>query len=291
MNKSIHFILIGLIVVLSLFATTMGLFWQTEGQPYEFQTLRGETVMIHGEGLYQNDTVSIAAQAIAQDIVTLLVGIPMLIIATIQFRKGSLQGKLLLAGILGYFLYTYTSYSNGLAYNSLFLVYVTLFALVLFTFISTLKTIDIPSLPDHLSAHLPNRGIAIFLFVFGGFLLLAWLERIGTGWLTNQPPFGLESYTTLAVQVLDLGIIVPTSFLSGVLIWKQRPWGYMLSSIMLICGLTMFLAIIAMIINEYLAGVHLTMAEVLIFPTITLINIGLAVALLKNASRPSPAAA
>ena len=104
--------------------------------------------------------------------------------------------------------------------------------------------------------------------------------------MSNQPPFSLESYTTLAIQVLDMGIIIPVSFLSRVLIWKQHPWGYMLSSIMLVFGLTMFIAIIAMIIMESLAGVYLTTAEMLVFPIVMFINIALAVALLKNASRP-----
>ena len=113
--------------ILALIAAGLGVFWQGEGQPSEFLTLRGKTVMIQGRGLYQYDTVNLAAQAIGQDMVTLLVGIPLLIISVTLSKKGSLQGKVLLPGTLTYFLYTYVSYAFGVAYNILFLVYVSLF--------------------------------------------------------------------------------------------------------------------------------------------------------------------
>ena len=89
------------------------------------------------------ETVSIAAQAIAQDVVTLLVGIPLLLAGAVLSRKGSLRGRLLLAGTVGYFLYTYASFVFGAAYNVLFLLYVALFSLGLIAFIESLLAISI----------------------------------------------------------------------------------------------------------------------------------------------------
>jgi hypothetical protein len=60
-----------LIATLALIVAGLGVFWQGEGQKSEFRTLRGETVTIQGHGLYHYVTVSIEAQAIAQDVVTL----------------------------------------------------------------------------------------------------------------------------------------------------------------------------------------------------------------------------
>src|SRR5512136_791427 len=93
-------VLASLIATLALMVAGLGVFWQGEGQRFEFRTLRGETVMIQGHGLYRYETVSFAAQSIAQDVVTLLVGIPLLVVAMVLFRKGNLLGKLLLAGTL-----------------------------------------------------------------------------------------------------------------------------------------------------------------------------------------------
>lgn len=284
-NKTLR-MLTSFIAAMAILVAGAGVFWQGEGQPFEFRTLHGESVMIQGHGLYRYDTVSFAAQAIAQDVVTLSIGIPLLVVAFVRFKKGSLRGQLLLTGTLGYFLYTYASYAFGMAYNFLFLAYVALFAMSLFAFILVLMTIDVTTLPKRFSPGLPRRTIAIFLFVVGGFLLLAWLGRIGPALLANQPPIGLESYTTLIIQTLDLGVIVPTVFLSGVLLWKRRPWGYLLAVIVLVKGSTMLLAVSAMAGNMVLAGVPVSVGEVIMFPMLALIGIGLTVTLLKNVSEP-----
>lgn len=98
------------IVVLSLFASVIGIFSNAGPGAYEIQSFRGETINIHGRGLYRNDSISIVAQGTAQDIVTLALGIPLLIVSLCMSFKGSLKGRLLLTGTLGYFLYTYISY-------------------------------------------------------------------------------------------------------------------------------------------------------------------------------------
>jgi len=61
--------------LLALIAAGAGVFWQGSGNSYDFTTLHGETVEIYGHGLYRHDTLSYAAQAIGQDISTLVVGI------------------------------------------------------------------------------------------------------------------------------------------------------------------------------------------------------------------------
>lgn len=125
--------------------------------------------MMHGHGLYYYETVSTAAQAIAQDAVTLILGIPLLIIALVLSIKGSLRGQLLLSGTLAYFLYTYASYTFGAAYNVLFLLYVSLFSLSLFAFILSIMAIDVSGLTAQFTQKLPRRTIAVFMFVVGLF--------------------------------------------------------------------------------------------------------------------------
>lgn len=275
-----------LIAALAIVAAGLGVFWQGTGQPYEFRTLRGETVMIQGRGLYRYDTVNIAAQAIAQDIVTLAIGIPLLIAALVIFQRGKLRGKLLLPGTLGYFLYTYASYAFGVAFNVLFLVYVALLALSLFALVLTLMTIDIRALPQHFSSRLPRRGIAVFLFALGGFLLMLWLGGIVPALGSGQAPLDLESYATLFIQVLDLGLVVPAAFLAGVLLWNRRPWGYLLSSVILVKVVALALAVSAMGVNQMLAGVQISIGEAIMFLPIAIIGIAMTTAMLSNVSEP-----
>jgi len=63
--------------------------------------LRGEPVTIHVRGLYYWDTVSSAAQMQTNDLVTLALAVPLLILAFLLAQKGSLRGMFLLTGNLG----------------------------------------------------------------------------------------------------------------------------------------------------------------------------------------------
>ncbi len=287
MNRSAKTIavLTVLIVVLALLAAGLGLLWQGDGRPYEFDTLRGETVTIEGQGLYRYDTVSLAAQAIGQDVVTLAVAIPLLVTALVLFVKGRIRGKLLLAGVLGYFLYTYASYALSLAYNELFLVYVALFSLSLFAFVLTLMTVDLSTLSERFSPRLPRRTIAIFQFAVAGLLLLNWLGRIVPPLFAGQPPLDLESYHTLIIQAMDLGVIIPAAILSGALLWRRRAWGYLLSSVALIKLFTLALAVSAMSVNQILAGVSADIGAAM-FPGMALVGVALTVTLLRRVSDP-----
>lgn len=271
-----------LIIVLSALATCIAVFWHGGGQSFAFTTIRGETVSIYGQGLYRYDSLVMASQGIAQDIVTLFVGIPLLIVALVFYERRSLRGQVLLTGTLGYFLYTYTSCAFGLNYNPLFLVYVALFSLSLFAFILSIGTIDVAELPAHFGAGLPRRGIAVFLFAVGLFLLVNWLGHTVPALLQNKTPDLLLSNTTLFIQVLDLGLLVPVAFLSCVLLWRKNAWGYLLASVVLVKGFTMGIALTAMVIGQALAQVQMGVADVLMFPAIALIDIAMTYLLLKN---------
>lgn len=281
-NQSILQKLVILIGILGLIAAVAGLFWPGNGQPYEFHTLRGETVMISGQGLYRYDSINYAAQAKGQDVVTIVLTLPLLASSTWFAFRGSLRGRLLLTGTIGYFLYTYAMMVFGMAFNELFLVYVALFILSLYAFILSMMSFNLDELPQHFSERLPRRGIAIELFAAGGFLLLAWLSRIVLPTLQNQPPVGLENTTTLVVQGMDLGIIVPLTFLSAILLLRRNPWGYLLASVALLKFVTYATAVSAMALSMVLAGVGISPVEAVVFPTLTLINLVMAFLLLKN---------
>lgn len=281
-------VLCGLIVALSLLATGRALFYPGGGVTFDFTSVRGETVEMYGRGLYRYDPVFMAAQAIPQDVVTLVVGIPLLLVSLWFYHQGRVRGQLLLAGALGYFLYTYTSMAFGAAFNEMFLVYVALFSLSLFAFILAMLAVDLPALPSHFTAALPRRGIALFMFASAAFLLLAWLGRIVPALLTDTPPVGLGSNTTLFIQVLDLGILVPTMILAGVLLLRRHPFGYLLASVGQIKFATFGVALVAMIIGQWVAGVPMAAAEVVIFPILALAAITMTVLLLRNLQESNP---
>lgn len=277
--------MIVLIAALCLIAAGAGLFWPADGQPYEITSHRGETVMINGRGLYRYDSVSSAAQMQANDAVTLILGIPLLLLSTWLAVRGSLRGRLLLTGTLGFILYTYMSMSMLAAFNPLFLVYVALFSLSLFAFVLSMISFDMAYLPRHFSERMPRKGIAVMLFAAGAFLLMAWLGRIVSPLLQSKPPL-LENYSTMVIQAMDLGLIVPLTFLSAVLLLRRSAWGYLLASVSVMKFLTLGIAVSAMAINMARSGVAISPVELGMFPALTLVNLILAGLLLSSIKTP-----
>jgi hypothetical protein len=274
--------LIPLIGIMASFAILMGLFYDTPGQPYAITSFRGEKVMINGHGLYYYDTVSTVAQMQGNDIIALFVGLPLLVVSTWLAFRGSVRGHLLLTGTLGFFLYTYLSMSMLTAYNMLFLVYVALFTMSLYAFILSMLSFDLADLPRHFSEKLPRGWIAGMLFAVGGFLFLAWIGRVVPELLHPESPAPLENTTTRVIQALDLALIVPLAVLAGILLLRRSAWGYLLSSVAILKGLTMALAVSTMAINMALHGVPDTVAIMIPFLVLTALNMVVAVLLLRN---------
>ena len=75
---------------------------------------------------------------------------------------------------------------------------------------------------------------------------------------------------------------MPLAILSGILLLRRSAWGYLLASVAVLKGLTMALAVSAMGINMILAGVPDSPAIVIPFLIITLMNLVVAVLLLRN---------
>ena len=248
-------VLVGLIGLLSLVSSLVGIIFSNGGESQVFQTVFGEAVEILGSGIYQNNSISVAAQGIANDYITLLIAIPALILSFIAYQRRTTQGLIALVGLMGYFLYTYTSYVFLWFYNPLFLVYVAIMSLSLFTFILLFSEFDANRIVTQFSEQLPIKSIVIYQVLVAVFLTLMWLSKLVPPLLMGTYPVELEHYTTMVIQALDLGIVVPVALISAIQLNKRKPIGYILTSVILVKGTMMLLAILAMMINMILAGV------------------------------------
>lgn len=281
--------MIPLIFVLALFAAGAGLFWPAgDGQPYPLTTFRGEEVTINARGLYYWDTVSSKAQMQANDLITLVVGLPLLAFSTWLAFRGSFRGQLLLAGTLGFFLYTYMSMAFNTAFNDLFIVYVALFSLSLYAFILSMMSFDLSTLPQRFSDALPRGWIAGLMIVTAVFLLFAWLGGRILPTITQDAVPAMENTTTMVIQAMDLGLILPFAILAAVQLLRRSAWGYLLSSVAVMKFITMGLAVSGMGINMALNGEPDSAVLVGIFLVITLANLVIAYFLLKSIQQPAP---
>lgn len=277
--------LIPLIFILTLVAVLSGL-WPATGKSYPLTTFRGEEVVINARGLYYWDTVSSAAQMQANDLVTLFLGLPLLAFSFWLTLRGSLRGRLLLAGTLSFILYTYITMMVGAHYNPLFLVYVALFSLSLFAFVLVMMSFDLDQLPEYFSDTLPRGWIAGVLFFAAALLLLAWLGRVAATFTTGAVP-ALENTTSMFIQAMDLGLIVPVCALAGILLLRRHAWGYLLASIGLTKFLTLGTAVGLMAINMARVGASISVVELIIFPVMAIIGVVTTILLMKHVKERS----
>ncbi|MDF2787269.1 MAG: hypothetical protein K0S80_367, partial [Neobacillus sp.] len=207
------------------------------------------------------------------------------------YRKDSLKGSLLLTGTLGYFLYTYASYSFLSMYNSMFLIYVALMSASFFAFILMMMSFDVENLPLFFSEKMPVKFLGGFLlfvsFVFG----MMWTGKLGFPLLSSTPPADLQHYTTFVIQALDLGFVVPAGLLAGILLIMRKPFGYLLAPVIIIKEITLLTALTAMILLQLKAGVeigYLLVWSVILFNLLVIFCMILIIKNIKeNVAKPS----
>jgi len=257
--------LIGVITVLAGISAATGIFSSGGPGPYEYESIRGETVEIYGSGVYRHMSADVAPQGIAQDVITLFVAIPALLIAFVFANRGSLRARYLLSGILGYFLVTYLFYLVMGMYNVLFLAYVVLLGSSFFAFALCLMSFETDTLPEKFSDAVPVKTAGGFLIFNTVSIALLWLGVVVPPLLDGSViPLQTEHYTTLIVQGLDLALLLPLCFVSAILFLKRKPMGFLLAPVYLVFLTLMMMALTAKIVAMGLLGQE-------IFPVIIII--------------------
>ena len=257
------------ITALAAVATLTGILSDAGPGLYYYESIRGRTIAIYGQGIYRHMSADFAIQGIAQDYVTLLMGIPALLIGWWGGRRGALRYRLLLGGVLGYFFVTYLFYTAMGMYNALFLVYVTLLGLSFFALLTTLLSVDLPALPERFSARTPTRFVGGFLCVNAVLIALLWLGVVVPPLLDGSVyPAEVQHYTTLIVQGFDLGLLLPLSFVSGWLLLRRVPLGYLAGTVYIVFLAILMTALVAKLIAMALEGVNVVPA-IFIIPVIT----------------------
>jgi hypothetical protein len=172
--------------------------------------------------------VIIVLSGIAQDVVTLFIGIPLLMIALLYYRRGSVKAHFLLTGVVGYFFVTYLFYMTMGTYNKLFLVYAALMGLTFFSLFNLFLSFNLKTVSGYFSDKAPAKFTGGFLVFNSVAIALMWLGRVvpplldGSIYLVD-----LQHYTTMIVQGFDLGLLLPVSFVAGILLVRKKPMGYL----------------------------------------------------------------
>lgn len=263
--------LVLVILVGATVASAMGAFYTAGDGPRQVETVRGETVRVHGYGIYRHMSADVAVQGIGQDYVTLFLAVPALAVSYFLARSGSLRWRLLLGGVLGYFLVTYLFYLVMGTFNELFLLYALLLGCSFFAFARVLLNVDLSGLCRTVGSGKTARFGGGFLIVNSFLIGLLWLSVVLPPLLDGSLyPTEVQHYTTLVVQGLDLGLLLPLSFASGLLLRRGSPLGFLLGPVYLVFLSLLMTALIAKIVAMALTGVSV-FPSIVIIPAITVV--------------------
>jgi hypothetical protein len=230
-------------------------------------------------GELYRDTVLNAAQAMGQDLITLVVALPVLVISAILAVRGSRRAHLVWLGVLLYLVYTYVMYALAIQFNPLFLVYVALLGCSLYTLIGGLATTDVAGIKARFSRGTPVKAVSILLAVVALLFYFTWLSEDIPALLAGEVPQGVidsEAPTDVA-HVLDMAWILPAMVLTAIWLWRGQALGYALAGTLLSFLSLLVLAIMSMIVFEVLYGLAAAVGMAVVFGVLFAISLGMLV--------------
>jgi hypothetical protein len=197
--------------------------------------------------LYRDNTW-VSSQLRGNDVVTLLIAVPMLLIGMYLAWRGSQRGLLVWLGGLWYIFYNYMFYLFGAAFNEFFLVYTAIFALSTLALIFTMIKLDASQIAGMFADRTPVRLISGYMLFWAVFLGGLWIAQSVSFIFTGQLPQSVidAGGQTNVVFAIDLSIMIPTLILGAAWLWKRQPWGFIIAVIMNIKGATYAFALVMM---------------------------------------------
>jgi hypothetical protein len=270
-------------MTLLLVSSLTGIVRDQGGEPYAFTALTGEEIEIYGgRGLYRHDSTYKAVMFRGFDWVNVALVVPLFVMALGLYRRGRLRGKLLLAALFTYLAYIYLIGVMGNAYNAMFLVWTALFSLGLFGLPLILVDLNISSLPARLEDCFPRRTVSIYVVAVGLILLVQYLAEIVSGYVAGKPPVSLDHYTTLELASLELGIMIPLHIAGGVLLWRERAWGYVLATVLAFAAAMVFIALSVALVLFRVSFGRGDVVDLAITAAIAIVAIGFSVAIFRE---------
>lgn len=170
-------------------------------------------------------------------LVLLVITFPVLVVAMLlAARAGSVAAVVAWIGALAHLLYNSVLFLFATPFNSLFLLYLAMFSLALFSVVTVVRQVNVEDLRARFSSRLPVRAIAGYILLIVALNAVAWLRGIIPGLFTSGSPSFLDGtgLTTSPIYIQDLAFWLPLMTLAAVWLWRRNGWGYLVAGSMLV---------------------------------------------------------
>lgn len=197
------------------------------------------------------------------DVVNLVIGLPLLLGSLWAAWRGSYLGLLFWPGALVYVIYTYLVYLLAMPFGGLTLLYAALVIVSLYTLIGLAASLEPQTAADRLAPALAARFAGAVLALLGAFFIgrgaqLAIAEGTGLP-LTEQ-----------ALLIADF-FLGSAWLLGGVLLFQRRPFAYALGPGLLLQAVALFAgAVVLLLLQPALTGLPFQPESVVVLSVMSL---------------------
>jgi hypothetical protein len=157
----------------------------------------------------------------------LLAGMPVLGVSMLLAARGSAAAALTWLGAVGFLSYNAVMFVFATPANRLFLLYLVMLALAVWSAGAVLSQAEMPVLGGLFSPRTPVRSIAIYMWAVAGLNAARIIPAVAAG---GAPEYlrgtGLA---TNVVYVQDLALWLPLLAVAAAWLWQRRPRGYLLA--------------------------------------------------------------
>ena len=221
--------------------------------------------LLYQTGIYPTD--ELRQSFVPNDVVNLLIGLPILLGSMWLTRRGKLLGLLLWPGALFYVFYTYIIYIFSMSLNLAFLSHLALVTLSVYTMIGLLASIDGKVVQQHLTGAVPEKASGGVLAVLG-ILFFARASIVLVNAITNQTPI---PPTEIALSVTDF-LIAPAWVIGGTLLWRRKSFGYVTGLGLLFQASMLFIGLIfILILRPFMIETQFVLIDILVIFVMSLV--------------------
>ena len=204
-------------------------------------------------GMYRDTSYTIAGSH-GQDAANVL-AVVVLVCALVASSGGSMRGRLIAIGAVGYLLYSYMAYAYMMMVNPASLLYYAVIGFAVAALSGGLASVE-----DHevarVVARLPKRTVAVVLVATALLFAFLWLGQIAATVTGGTLPADLlkAGWPTSPYYANDLAIVLPLFLVAGVWLFQGRPAGRRLAVPLLVFAVLMDLSIFATLVSGSLGG-------------------------------------
>lgn len=184
-------------------------------------------------------SVDLQRSFIANDVVNLMIGLPILLVSMWLHRRKQLVGLLLWPGALFYVVYNYSAYASAAWSTWLFPTYLMLAVLSVYTIVVLLSGIDAVSIRQRLCKAAPDRFPALVLTGFGALFFVRSVFFVFNA-IYSHTSLPVGEMATLLADFLT----TPAWIIGGIWLLQRKAWGYTVALGLLFQASMLFIALL-----------------------------------------------